>query len=236
MEDYDSDDFVDYDYDYHEFIHHQGGYYDLYDDIQDEYGYDAWESNDDLDLPSKFYDYHPTWKKSKKTFLDLYFVAERTKQLIDFSREYIIDKLHFDDDAMKELETSYQNVEKDIKVSKKRSIAMLNKVIGLPDLVIDNIFSKIVESYNWHFDKFGPEEITWLYEEVEEEVSETHGEADERYPEFFYDSASNFYESILGSVCPSKMENLGFDSHSLSTLEDINEIEINDSDSVSGDG
>ena len=212
----------------------------MYDDIQDEFGYDAWELKDELDLPSKFYDYHPTWKKSKKTFLDLYFVAVRTKQLIDLSRDFIIEKLDFDDDQLKELETIYQHIEEHLKVSKKRSIAMLTKVIGLPDLVIDKIFINIVESYNWHFDKFGPEETTWLYEEVGEEDSETHGEADhplvdeDRYPEYYYDSTSNFYERILGSVCPSDLNDLSFDSHS--SLDDINGIEINDSDSVPGDG
>ena len=247
MEDYDSDDFVDYDddydYDSDEFIHHHGGYDDLYDDIQDEYGYDAWEPKEELELPSKFYDYHPTWKKSKKTFLDLYFLAERTKQLIDLSREYIIEKLNFDDDQLKELEKSYQHMEKHLKVTKKRSIAMLTKVIGLPDLVMDNIFIKIVESYNWHFDKFGPEEITWLYEEIGEEDSETHCEDEDqdnlylnsldkdRYPEYYYDVTSEFYEQSLGCVSPLKMQELGFEWQSLPSLdlEGINGIEINHS-------
>ena len=183
----------------------------MYDDIQDELVYDAWEPKEELELPSKFYDYHPTWKKSKKTFLDLYFVALRTKQLIDLSRDFIIEKLDFDDDQLKELETIYQHIEEHLKVSKKRSIAMLTKVIGLPDLVVDKIFTKIVESYNWHFDKFGPEEITWLYEEIGEKDSEMHGEADERYPEFYYGSTSKFYDEVLGSVSPLKMQELGFD-------------------------
>ena len=165
---------------------------------------------EELELSSKFYDYHPTWKKSKKSFLDLYFVAERTKQLIDLSREFIIEKLDFDDDQLKVLETCYQHIEEHLKVSKKRSIAMLTKVIGLPDVVVDKIFINIVESYNWHFDKFGPEEITWLYEEVEEEDSERQREDDDKYPEYYYDVTSDFYERILGSVSPSKMNDLIF--------------------------
>ena len=181
MDDFDSDDFNedyhdDYDYDSDEYIQHHGGYDDLYDDIQDDYGYDAWWGLDepdleDLEFPRIFCDYHPSWKKSKKTFLDLYFVAERTKQLIDFTREHLID----DDDAnesyenvwKEELETSYENVLKHLAVSKKRFIAILSNVLGLPDLVIDKIFIYVVESYNWHFDKFGPEEMPWRYEEGE---------------------------------------------------------------------
>ena len=166
MDDYDSDDFNDqydddYDYDSDEYIQHHGGYDDLYDDIQDDYGYDAWDLEEELELPSKFCDYHPSWKKSKKTFLDLYFVAQRTKEFIDFSREYSIDHpcLEF-----VEFATSYENILKHLAVSKKRSIAILSKVMSLPDLVIDKIFINIVESYNWHFDPFGPEEMPWRYE------------------------------------------------------------------------
>ena len=243
MDDFDSDDFNDqydddYDYDSDEYIQHHGGYDDLYDDVQDDYGYDAWDLEVDLELPSKFRDYHPTWKKSKKTFLDLYFVAERTKEFMEFSREYSNDHpcLKFEEFA-----TSYEDILKHLAVSKKKSIAILSKVLGLPDLVIDKIFINIVESYNWHFDKFGPEEMPWRYEEVDEDDpespgedddskspgedddSEGPGEDDDKYPEFYYNMISDIYETIetilIGQV---QEQELSF-----------NELEI--SDSVSGD-
>ena len=95
----------------------------MYDDIQDDYGYDAWDLEDEEfqlpTLPSRFCDYHPFWKKYKKTFLDLYFVAKRTKELIDFLREYVL-KQHFPE--IKELKTSYENVLKHLAVSKKSTL------------------------------------------------------------------------------------------------------------------
>ena len=242
MDDFDSDDFNDqydddYDYDSDEYIQHHGGYDDLYDDVQDDYGYDAWDLEVDLELPSKFRDYHPTWKKSKKTFLDLYFVAERTKQLLDFSKA----RAPYEFSKLKEFETIYQNIEKHLAVGKKRSIAILTKVIGLPALVIDKIFIKIVESYNWHFDKFGPEEMPWRYEEVEEDepegpgedndnYPESPGEDDDKYPEFYYNMISAIYENILVSSDRVRMKELGFYVRYMGVQT------LKMSDSVSGDG
>ena len=124
--------------------------------------------------------------------------------------------------------TSYENVLKHIAVSKKRSIAILSKLLGLPDLVIDKIFINIVESYNWHLDKFGPEEMPWRYEEAEEDGT---GEDDDNYPEVYYNMISDIYENILIGQIPSKMQELGFDLPGPS----LESIEISDSDSVSGD-
>ena len=250
MDDFDSDDFNDqydddYDYDSDDYIQHHGGYDDLYDDIQDDYGYDAWylEEEEDFQLPSKFCDYHPSWKKSKKTFLDLYFVAQRTKQLLDFSRvgtqEIIVNKLPLDiadgRNKVKELESANQNVEKHLAVSKKRSIAILSKVMGLPALVIDKIFIKIVESYNWHFDKFGPEEMPWRYEEVEEGDPEGLCEDDDNYTDFYYNMISEIYDRIRKCTIPrsANMDDLAFMLDGFS-LEGIDGIET--SASVSGDG
>ena len=61
---------------------------DFNDQYNDDYDYDSDECIDHVffgELASIFCDYHPYRKKSKKTFLDLYFVAERTKQLLDSS-------------------------------------------------------------------------------------------------------------------------------------------------------
>ena len=173
-------------------------------------------------------------------------MAERTKQLIDFifPREYRIEKQHYDDDTNEchenvwneDLATSYENVLKHIAVSKKRSIAILSKLLGLPDLVIDKIFINIVESYNWHFDQYGPEEMPWLYEELEEDDPESQCEEDDKYPEFYYNMISDVYERIRSCTIPVFSDDkqvfafdwLGF------TLEGIDGIDI--SDSVSGDG
>ena len=175
MDDYDSDDdYGYYDYNGDEFFFQRYGDDDLSNDSQDD-GYDDVRDVENLKLPSEFCDYHPSWKKSKKTFLDLYFVAERTKQLLDFSKA----RAPYEFSKLKEFETIYQNIEKHLAVGKKRSIAILAKVIGLPALVIDKIFINIVESYNWHFDKFGPEEITYQYEDEEDHCSD-----DDNYPEF----------------------------------------------------
>ena len=238
MDDYDSDDFNDqydddYDYDSDEYIQHHGGYDDLFDPVQLDYGYDAWDLEEEFQLPSRFCDYHPSWKKYKKTFLDLYFVAERTKELIDFSRQYILDQLC---PEVKELKTSYENVLKHLAVSKKRSIAILSKVMSLPDLVIDKIFINIVESYNWHFDQFGPEEMPWRYEEeVEEDDPEGHCEDDDNYTDFYYNMISEIYERMRRSMIPmsSNLDDLAFLWDGFS-LEGIDGIEISDSDPGEG--
>ena len=200
----------------------------MYDPVQDDYY--AWDVEE---LPSKFWDYHPSWKKTKKTFLDLYFVAEKTKELIEFSRE--------PNSMFSHLATSYENILKHLAVSKKRSIAILSKVLGLPDLVIDKIFINIVESYNWHFDKFGPEEMPWRYEEVEEDepegpgedndnYPESPGEDDDKYPEFYYNMISAIYENILVSSDRVRMKELGFYVRYMGVQT------LKMSDSVSGDG
>ena len=205
------------------------------DDFNDhDYEYNTWDLiKEELKLPSIFSDYHPSWKKSKKTFLDLYFVAERTKQLLDFiGRPQIITETNYHLRMRKELETTYQSVEKHLAVSKKRSIAILSKVLGLPSLVIDKIFINIVESYNWHFDQYGPEEMPWLYEELEEDDSES--EKDDKYPEFYYNMMSDVHQRVrrctmfISSDVSYAFFFLKF------TLEGIEGIKI--SDSVSGDG
>ena len=239
MDDYDSDDDFndqyddDYDYDSDEFIHHHGGYDDLYDDVQGDYGYDVWDPEEELELPSLFSDYHPYWKKSKETFLDLYFVAERTKQLLDSSNaREIIANTSDDFGKIKELETMYRSVDKHLAFSKKRSIDILSKVLSLPSLVIHKIFINIVESYNWHFDQYGPEEMPWLYEELEEDDSES--EKDDKYPEFYYNMMSDVHQRVrrctmfISSDVSYAFFFLKF------TLEGIEGIKI--SDSVSGDG
>ena len=233
-DDYHDDD-DDYDYDSEEYLHHHGGYDDLYDDVQDDYGYDAWSLVEELEVPRKFCDYHPSWKKTKNTFLDLYVVVERTKQLFDLSRKYFNDTLHFDAEKLEEMSTCYNHLEKHLGVSKEKSIAMLSRVIGLPDLVIDKIFISIVESYNWHFDQFGPEEVSWQYEEG-------HSEEDQKYLECHYNAIGYFYERILASVRPSMMHQFGFNVDLRSNISELglsvdglNGLDVNsDTDSVDG--
>merc|ERR1711915_749549 len=102
--------------------------------------------------------------------------------------EFITDKRLLDDDTLEQLEAKQISLEGDLSFSKKRSIEMLTDVMGLPDLVVEKIFIKILESYNWHFDKFGPEEEYWKYEEIGEEDSEDYN------PEFQYNTTSALYD------------------------------------------
>ena len=44
-------------------------------------------SDYDFVLPSHFKDYHPSWKRYEKTFLDVYIVARKTKELLDVIRK-----------------------------------------------------------------------------------------------------------------------------------------------------
>ena len=46
--------------------------------------------DDNVVLPSNLRDYYPSWKKSEKTFLDVYIVSKKTEELLDACREFII--------------------------------------------------------------------------------------------------------------------------------------------------
>jgi hypothetical protein len=176
-----------------------GSDYDNDFDGYDGYSEDSFVSGiDDFDLPSHLRDYHPLFKKSEATFLDVYIVAKKTKELLNASREYIIARQceHFDvrvENIFKDLETIQT-------VAQKRSTSVLANVLSLPDLVIEKIFDYIEESYNFHFDYNGPENDTWLFENQDGILA-----ADCYYP------ISGFYEFILSLVYPVMMSDLGFE-------------------------
>ena len=135
-------------------------------------------------VPTDLRDYHPTWKKSEKTFLDVYIVAKKTRELLDFVREEIVGDFEYID--------KMEILTKDLKTiqaaSKRKSTAMLSKIISLPDLIIDMIFSNIVGSYNCHFVLEGPEDMPWQYEDQDVE----------NVAAVCYAATSAFYEKILG--------------------------------------
>ena len=144
------------------------------------------DNNDDdnVVLPSNLRDYYPSWKKSEKTFLDVYIVSKKTEELLDACREFIIAErcANFD----QKMESGYKILETICTVSKKKSTRKLSNVLNLPDLVIDKIFSSVEESYNIYFDLNGPEEIPWQFEDQAEEVAEV-----------CYSITSKFYEFML---------------------------------------
>lgn len=158
------------------------------------------DNNDDdnVVLPSNLRDYYPSWKKSEKTFLDVYIVSKKTEELLDACREFIIAErcANFD----QKMESGYKILETICTVSKKKSTRKLSNVLNLPDLVIDKIFSSVEESYNIYFDLNGPEEIPWQFEDQAEEVAEV-----------CYSIISKFYEFMLCIVSPWwRMNKLGF--------------------------
>ena len=136
-------------------------------------------------VPTDLRDYHPTWKKSEKTFLDVYIVAKKTRELLHFVREKIDCNIEDFDKKMEILTKDLKTIQA---ISKRKSTAMLSKLISLPDLIIDMIFSNIVGSYNCHFDRFGPEEMPWQYEDQDIE----------NVAAVCYSATSKFYEKILG--------------------------------------
>ena len=115
-------------------------------------------SDYDFVLPSHFKDYHPSWKKYEKTFLDVYIVARKTKELLDVIRktkdlldvamerldvQYDRSGRYFDpwssycDIYDQRMETIHKDLEIFQTVSKKRSTIKLVSVLpGLPDLQI----------------------------------------------------------------------------------------------------
>ena len=154
--------------------------------------------DDNVVLPSNLRDYYSSWKKSAKTFLDVYIVSKKTEELLDACREFIIAErcANFD----QKMESGYKILETICTVSKKKSTRKLSNVLNLPDLVIDKIFSSVEESYNIYFDLNGPEEIPWQFEDQAEEIAEV-----------CYSIINKFYEFMLCIVSPWwRMNKLGF--------------------------
>ena len=78
-----------------------------------------------------------------------------------------------------------RELDKLMKMSKEKSVNMLSSATNLPDLVVDKIFTYIVDSYNYNFVYFGPEDVQWQYEEHSPDA------------EAAYKRVSEFYESIM---------------------------------------
>ena len=149
-----------------------------------------------VDLDHKLCDYHPLWKKSKKTFLDVYIVAKQAEMLLTHVRKSIIGSIRvprlrddFEEETGKDMESTMRKLDKLMKMSKEKSVKMLSSAINLPNLVVDQIFTYIVDSYNYNFVYFGPEDVQWQYEEHNPDA------------EAAYNRVSKFYESILKVFC-----------------------------------
>ena len=145
-----------------------------------------------VDLDHKFCDYHPLWKKSKKTFLDVYIVAKQAEMLLTHVRKSIIGSIRvprlrddFERYTEKDMESTMRELDKLMKMSKEKSVNMLSSATNLPDLVVDKIFTYIVDSYNYNFVYLGPEEVQWQYEEHRPDA------------EAAYNRVSEFYEDII---------------------------------------
>ena len=145
-----------------------------------------------VDLDHKLCDYHPLWKKSNKTFLDVYIVAKQTEVLLTHVRKSIIGSIRvprlrddFEEDTEKGMESTMRELDKLMKRSKEKSVNMLSSAINLPVLVVEKIFTYIVDSYNYNFVYIGPEDVQWQYEEHSLDA------------EAAYYKVSNFYESIM---------------------------------------
>ena len=65
--------------------------------------------DDNVVLPSNLRDYYSSWKKSAKTFLDVYIVSKKTEEHLDACREFIIAErcANFD----QKMESGYKNLE-----------------------------------------------------------------------------------------------------------------------------
>ena len=109
-----------------------------------------------IELPSELSDYHPTWKKSRKTFLDIYVLSKKTKDLLILSEE--IENLDTDDGG-------YKGMENIMTQYKQKSINMLSMALNLPHVVVDKIFTHIVDSYNYNLYNIGPENVQRELEE-----------------------------------------------------------------------
>ena len=85
------------------------------------------DNNDDdnVVLPSNLRDCYSSWKKSAKTFLDVYIVTKKTEELLDACREFIIAErcANFD----QKMESGYKILETICTVSKKKSTRKLSK-------------------------------------------------------------------------------------------------------------
>ena len=103
MDIYDDDfDYTDYtdedDYDNDDFDFHHGNVDDLYDDVGDDYGYDAWGIQSDgedetpftIPIPADLAEFYPERKSCVKSFLELYVLCGKILKMIRLIDDYYL--------------------------------------------------------------------------------------------------------------------------------------------------
>ena len=153
MDIYDDDfDYTDYtdedDYDNDDFDFHHGNVDDLYDDVGDDYGYDAWGIQSDgedetpftIPIPADLAEFYPERKSCVKSFLELYVLCGKILKMIRLIDDYYLYYNLEDGKFVKDVKT--------VQVKCRLEISSaLGKVVPLPSVVVDKLLDHILGSH-----------------------------------------------------------------------------------------
>ena len=159
MDIYDDDfDYTDYtdedDYDNDDFDFHHGNVDDLYDDVGDDYDYDAWGINDDGGpaIPADLVGFYPEQKTCVKSFMELYVLCGKMLKMIKLIDEHYVYVLQ-----LCKFVLNVKTVQDKCRV-KIRSA--LGKVIPLPSVVVDKLLDHILGGESLGDEDFKFEDIS----------------------------------------------------------------------------
>jgi len=157
MDIYDDDfDYTDEDdYDNDDFDFHHGNVDDLYDDVGDDYDYDAWGINDDDDgpaIPADLAEFYPEQKTCVKSFMELYVLCGKMLKMIKLIDEHYVYVLQ-----LCKFVLNVKTVQAKCRV-KIRSA--LGKVIPLPSVVVDRLLDHILGRESLGDEEFKFEDVS----------------------------------------------------------------------------
>ena len=159
MDIYDDDfDYTDYtdedDYDNDDFDFHHGNVDDLYDDVGDDYDYDAWGINDDGGpaIPADLVGFYPEQKTCVKSFMELYVLCGKMLKMIKLIDEHYVYVLQ-----LCKFVLNVKTVQDKCRV-KIRSA--LGKVVPLPTVVVDKLLHHILGGESLGDEDFKFEDIS----------------------------------------------------------------------------
>ena len=159
MDIYDDDfDYTDEDdYDNDDFDFHHGNVDDLYDDVGDDYDYDAWGINDDDDypaIPADLAGFYPEQKTCVKSFMELYVLCGKILKMVEYYGRLV------EYYAYATSSKFVMNVETVQDKCRVKIRSALGKVIPLPSVVVDKLLDHILGGQSLGDEDFKFEDIS----------------------------------------------------------------------------
>ena len=162
MDNYHDDfDYTDEENDNDDFDFHHGNVDDLYDDVGDDYGYDAWGIQSDgedetpftIPIPADLAEFYPERKSCVKSFLELYVLCGKILKMIRLIDDYYLYYNLEDGKFVKDVKTVQAKCRFKIR-------SALGKVVPLPSVVVDKLLDHILGSESLSGEDYKFEDIS----------------------------------------------------------------------------